>query len=333
LTLHETGTLCWLPEPTAPRCVLTFLRRRGNSRETDQGETTQMDKDIIDTPIIDPNLVSYEKFFDHDWAESTFEAVKNTPLEDAVGALVVAWRSTNGAHILPWLMVESLKRYAHGEVEGSLRYRADYSGKVIKGIVEKLVGMMQYNLNSDQRLALKRAVVRIEQEAHAAVNTAQSQVQFDVAGYWNFLVQSSEFMFCILGTQRINYGSLFFAYEDFVANVIRTKQPTYSSKTDPIKEAFARHIGEPLRDYCWTDAEVDLARLVRNALAHNGGRIGKDLEKYKACFADATGMTTPLLRGDQFNIVGGKIQITPDNTKHLFGILKERVSKIVEELA
>lgn len=292
-----------------------------------------MEKDIIDQPIIDPNLDSYEKFFDHDWSRRIFEAVQKSPLKDAVDALMVAWRSTNGAHLLPWLMVESLKGFAEGEYKGSLQYRADYAGNVVKGIVEKLESRMQYSLKLDQRLALKRVVAKIEEEAHEALKTAQEQFEFDVAGYWNFLIHTSEFPFCILGTQRINYGSLFFAYEDFLANVIRTKEPTYSSKKEQIKVAFARHFGMPLTDYCWNHDEVDLAKLVRHALAHNGGRFGADLEKYKTRFVDATGTPAPLVQGHMFNMVDGKIQITPCNTRHLFGVLKDRVSKMIEDLA
>jgi hypothetical protein len=290
-----------------------------------------MDKNIIDNVLIDPDLNSYEKFFDHVWCKQTFEAVRASPLKDAVNALMMAWRSTNGSHLLPWLMVESLRRYAGGEIEGSLRYRADYAGKVVKGIVAKLEAQMHYSLKPDQRRALRRVVAKIEEEAHQALKTAQAEVQFDVAGYWKSLISTSEFPFCILGTQRINYGSLFFAYEDFLANVIRTKEPTYSSKKEWISVAFARHFGAPLTNYCWDD-EVNLARLVRNALAHNGGRFGSDLENYRPRFVDATGTTNPLLQENQFNLVDGKIQITPRNTSHLFGVLKARVRKIVEEL-
>lgn len=292
-----------------------------------------MENEILDRPLIDQNLDSYRKFFDHDWCRRTFEAVENSPLKEPVGYLMMAWRSTNGAHLLPWLMVESLKGYANGELDGNLRYRESYSGKVIKGVVDKLEGMMRYSLNFDQRQALKRAVARIEKEGYEAVKTARAEVQFDVAGYWNYLIHASEFQFCILGIQRINYGSLFFAYEDFLANVIRTKEPTYSSKKTPIKDAFPKHFGVPLTDYCWNHDEVDLARLVRNALAHNGERFRKDLEKYGTRFVDASGMTSAPILGHQFNLVDGKIQITPDNTTYLFGVLKERVTKIVEELA
>lgn len=293
-----------------------------------------MNKDIIDVPVIDQNLSSYEKFFDHAWCLQIFQAVNGSPLDDAVSSLMMAWRSANGAHVLPSLMVESLKKYARGEVEGSMSYRANYSDKVIKGLVSKLEGMLKYSLKIDQRQALRRAVSRIEKEGYEAVKTAREQVQIDAAGYWNFLVNEPEFQFCILGTQRLNYGSLFFAYEDFIANVIRTKEPTYSSKDkkNPLHVAFPFHFGKPLGDFCWNHDEVDLARLVRNALARNGGRFGKDLEKFGSRFVDATGMTAPLLQGDQFNLVDGKIQITPDNTTYLFGVLKVRVSKIVEDL-
>jgi hypothetical protein len=295
-------------------------------------EIVQTDKDIIDRPLIDQNLDSYEQFFDHRWSEHIFKTVKTSPLNDAVCALLVSWRFTNGAHLLPWLMAHSLKRFAESEGNGSLRFRGEYSSEVVKGIVNKLESRMQYSLKREQRATLKRVVAKIEQEAFEGFKAAQSKAVFPLDGYWKFLIHTSEFQLSILGTQRINYGSLFFAYEDFLANVIRTKEPTYSSKKKPIKDAFADHFGEPLRDYCWSDPEVELAKLVRHALAHNGGRFGADLEKDKTRFEYATRSAEPTLRDDLFILVDGKIQITPGNTKHLFGVLKERVTKIVEEL-
>jgi hypothetical protein len=291
-----------------------------------------MTNDIIENAVIDPNLDSYEKFFDHDWSECMFEAVRNSPLKDAVETVMVAWRSVNGAHLLPWLMIQSLKLFAEGKSEGSLGFRADYSGKVIDALVDKLESRMQFNLKYDQRVILRRVVTQIEREAFEAMKAAQAQCPFDVPGYWRFLAHNTEFSFCILGTQRVNYGSLFFAYEDFLANTIRTREPTYTSKKEPIKDAFPRYFGNSLADFCWNHDEVDLARLVRHTLVHNGGRFGADLQKYEARFLDVTGTSAPLLRGEMFLIVDGKIQIMPCNTRHLFGILKERLTKVVEEL-
>jgi hypothetical protein len=201
-----------------------------------------MENDIIDNAVIDRNLESYRQFFDHDWCKRVFEAVENSPLKDAIDTLMVAWRSANGAHVLPWLLVESLRRFSDGDRDGNLRARATYSGEVIRGIVEKLEARLNYSLDFNQRAQLRCAVTRIEEEAYQAFKTARSAVTFDVAGYWEFLTaDTSEFPFCILGTQRMNYGSLFFAYEDFLANTIRTKEPAYSSKRNPIRDAFARH--------------------------------------------------------------------------------------------
>ena len=289
-----------------------------------------MEKEIIDSAIIDPNLASYEQFFDHSWCKRIFELVDRSPLQAAVDILVVAWRSTNGVHMLPWLMVQSLIRFAEGEFEAALSFRTSYSDTVVQGIVEKLETRLP-GLDFDQRTALRLAVTKIEEEAFQVLKTAKSQVNVEATGYWDLLTHTSEFPFCILGSQHINYGSLFFAYEDFLASTIRTKEPAFSSKSNPIRGAFSKHFGAPLTDYCWNHDEVDLAKLVRHALAHNGGRYGTDLDKYKPRFVDATRTNGLPLRGDLFNIVDGKIQITPCNTKYLFSVLKDRVTRIVEE--
>ena len=143
-----------------------------------------MDKDIIDRPFIDGNFVSYEKFFDHEWCKRIFDAVEISPLADAVNTLIVAWRSTNGAHILPRLMAESLRAFADGGLDGNLRCRANYSDKVVKGLVGKLVERMQYHLNFDQRSALKGAVSKIEEEAHQAQPVGEPIRADDGMGEW-----------------------------------------------------------------------------------------------------------------------------------------------------
>src|SRR5262249_23413528 len=157
--------------------------------------------------LIDPNLNSYQQFFDHGWCKRMFEAVETSPLNDAISTLMLAWRSANGSHMLPGLMAHSLRRFAEGEGNGSFRVRANYSGEVIKGIVSKLESRMHHSLKPEQRATLKRVVTKIEKEAHDDLKTAQSKVEFPLAGYWDFLTHASEFQFSILGTQRINYGS------------------------------------------------------------------------------------------------------------------------------
>lgn len=287
-------------------------------------------KEIVEKILIDPNFNAYEQFFDHAWCERIVGLVKSSPLKAAVEGLMVAWRGTDGVHRLPWIMVKNLQAFADGEFEGQSRHRANYAERIIEGIVETLDYRIQ--LKHDQRVLLKRAIAKIEEEAFQELKAARAQVKMDLAGYWASIIQKSEFQFSLFGAQGTNYGTLFFAYEDFLANVIRTKDPTYTSKNKRIKTQFSKHFGVLLTDFCWNHEEVEIAMLVRHAMAHNGARYGPALDKFKTRFVDATG-TTALLRGNMFNTVNEKIQIMPCNTTYLFGVLKDRVTRIVEELA
>jgi len=298
-----------------------------------------MEDEVIESAIIDPGYDSYKQFFDHDWCKAMFNAVECSPLKAAVQTLLVAWRSTNGAHRLPWLMVHSLKSFADGGIKGQFQFRNSYSEEFINGIVDNIEAAMQPTLGFEQRAILHRVITRLEGEAFERIKAAKSQVVFDVRRYWDLLVQASEFRFSILGTQSLNYGALFFAYEDFLANAIRTKDADYTSKETRIQVAFAQHFGESLRDYCWPNDnavdEIDLSRRIRHTFAHNGGRYRANLDKYKSRFDHATGTNGIKLQGERFVVSkkGSKIQIMPRNTAYLFGVLKDRISKIVEELA
>ena len=103
------------------------------------------------------------------------------------------------------------------------------------------------------------------------------------------MIGNFEFCVSILGAQRLTYPSLFFAYEDFLASTIKAKKdPNYSSKGRNIGLDLKSFSYDTLAAYCWNDAEVDLAGLVRHAVAHNSGRLGAELEKYKVRFVDVT---------------------------------------------
>jgi len=45
------------------------------------------------------------------------ELVGTSLLAAPFDALMVSWRSANGAHLLPWLMAESLRSFADAELK------------------------------------------------------------------------------------------------------------------------------------------------------------------------------------------------------------------------
>lgn len=298
-----------------------------------------MNDGVVGRVVIDQNLSSYEQFFDHTWAYEVYKKVGNTLLKAPLETLILAWRLTDGNHRLPSLMMQMLRSFADGDVNAKIRARDCYIDKVVKAITGKIEKRLP-SLKPHQRIALHKAVAKIEKDEYEALKVVRDQITFDVESFWGRIVPEDEFRFCLLGAQAANFGSLFFAYEDFIANAIRTKDSEFDSKNGSLKGEFARHFGLSLRDYCWPDDkapaanEIDLLRRVRNTLVHNGGKYNDELQKrYSARFFDASGIERPELRGEQFLYTDDKIHITPRNTAYLFSVLKDRVSRIVGEVA
>jgi hypothetical protein len=286
----------------------------------------------IANPVININLSSYRSYIDLDWAKRMLLKTENTKIETAIGDLILSWRFADGVQRLPWLMIESMKSFAIGELNGNMRYRNTYAETVVKGLKDKLASRMETKLKHNQLTSLHRAVAKIEREAFDILNHSKPQAGGFAMQYWKMIIQKHEFQFSVLGSQRMGYCSLFFAYEDFVASVIGTKEKDYNSRKHKIHKAFPKYFGNPLADYCWKHEDVNLARMVRNDLVHNGGRLGKCGEQYPARFVEAKKDSDLLMKPDLFFVSDGKIEVTPWNSRYLFGVLKERVTKIVEQV-
>jgi hypothetical protein len=78
---------------------------------------------------------------------------------------------------------------------------------------------------------------------------------------------------------------------------------------------FRDQFSATLRDSCWSDPKINVARLTRHALVHNGGRLTSDLKK--------------LNHG--LKLHGEDIQIFPAFTKSLYELLKDRVTKFLSD--
>jgi len=139
---------------------------------------------------------------------------------------------------------------------------------------------------------------------------------FETEIVWQTMLKQSEFRLSIWGSQRLSYAAVYYAYEDFLARCYRlsTAQPGYRMGQG-FSQDFRKRYGAGLRDYCWSDFNVNIARLTRHALVHNGGRLTSDLKK--------------LSHG--LRLCGEDIQVFPAFTKCLYELLKDRVSKFLSD--
>lgn len=79
--------------------------------------TKEERKQMFGHMYVDWELDSYRKFFDHEWAERSYELAKGTVLEASVAELVVAWRAAANTHHMPWLMIHMLDAFGEGKAE------------------------------------------------------------------------------------------------------------------------------------------------------------------------------------------------------------------------
>jgi len=122
------------------------------------------------------------------------------------------------------------------------------------------------------------------------------------------------------GSQRIGYGSIYHAYEDFVRQSVAVAKgkPGYGGRRiHTLFRDMALHFGKRVADDRLASRHVREARLVRNALAHHGG---KETAQLKAL-------------GHHLAVEQGMLQIMASDTRALLDLLQRRAYRLVEAAA
>jgi hypothetical protein len=275
-----------------------------------------MSDDIIQTIVVDDRLESYKTFFDPAWATNLGGLVRDTKLDLPFGNLCVNWKAAANTCVLPWLMCTSVAEFSVGFTMG----REPFAAQVIDACARRLPDEMP-SLSNMRRKEMREAIRRIGTELNTVLAQQAHEFTVDADQMWTVFmngVAAHEFRLSIWGSQRISCGALYHAYENFVREAVGLALGVANYKAGHISvflKDCARSLGKPIADYCLADADVQTARLVRNALAHNGGTETSQLQKV------AHGI----------RVEDGKLQIMAPDTRRLFDLLKVRVSKLAEE--
>jgi hypothetical protein len=210
-------------------------------------------------------------------------------------------------------MVQNLKGFAVGMSKAYDPMALQF----VAVVADKLSARMSTDLRHMQKKDLEANLQLLLAETKANRDKAVMEASgFDVEGYWQEALANSEFQLSLWGSQRLCYGGLYYAYEDFLLRVFKLVKadPNYRIQ-DKFSKDFADAFGVPLRDYCWSDQKVLAARFVRHALVHAGGRETKDVKGVK----------------HGIKVADGELQIMAPNTVALFCLLKDRALKLTEE--
>jgi len=273
---------------------------------------------MMDTPmrqiINDPNLTSYRGFMDYGWAKAVGEQSAGTILEYPVFDLTMSWKGSSNAFAMPLLMVQ-----------GSTSFWTSYSTthcdqSMVFAIIQKLGQRLcdEVEFTNMKQREVKAALDRIVREAAHAEEVARAAFVFPTDELWNSYKQpgSAEFHLILWTSQRLCFSSLIHAYEFFVQDVLRIK----GGKSDSWRPHFEdlvfdmkQHLGDSIADDCLNHPDITSAKLVRNSLAHNGGKETDNLKGKHGI------RTCP----------DGRLLIWPEDNRKLFNLLKDRASKII----
>lgn len=273
-------------------------------------------QNILKVPIyVDDRISSYENFFENDWAnEMNNIAMGSKKLGNALLDLFVDWRGASNVTHLPRQLIEHIKSFHDGFVN-SQRPSSDLLNLSV-ALTQRL-GRDFPELNSLDPALQRRIQERIVKIGYEIQASAQyTPIVLPLEEIWRHYIGNQSYALTIWSSQRIVYIEVYNAYESFLAQCMRIALRMNSYR---IENGFAREFesifGPALLSNCWSRNEVFTIKQARHCLSHSGGKINDKLLKAK----------------HNFKVVDKILQITPNDTKAAYHILKECVKAVLQQ--
>lgn len=273
--------------------------------------------DIQRNTYVESRLESYKGFFDRHWKHELLALAKGTKIQGIAFDLARNWEAASNARALPWVLIKCLEVAEHCAIDDfePMEFRK------IQILASKLVSKMESRGEKMQpmfRKKLQDAVNEIDQEFTEALRQLKNDTHESRENHWDVLLGEESFHSSVWGSERTCYGSIYYGYEWFLKECVRLKRGEAEYRVGrEFKGDFKDAFGETLAALCWTDQQVNIARLARSVLVHNGGRITEKLSR----------------QPHPFRIEEGELQISATVTTELFHLLKDKVLELTRAVA
>jgi hypothetical protein len=159
--------------------------------------------------LIDRNYDSYQSFFDHNWAQGIDRLVAGTPLALVVFDLCAAWKAAANTHRLPWLMFHLFQSFSVKFLQARESIGSLYVGELTQRLPAEMGGLRHM-----QRKQLEALLQRIYEEVRNKPDKAVGEFVLDKL--WDRMLPDFEFHASLWASQRLCFGAIYFAYEDFL---------------------------------------------------------------------------------------------------------------------
>lgn len=276
-----------------------------------------MDDEPLRNLTFDHNFTNYRPFFDHGWATTIVQIAHGTPVFNAVFDLSLNLKAASNTHAMPFLMVQSLQNFWEGMKSEEIG--RTFAPTLVRHISQRLTQEVQFT--HTKRRDVQKALDKLASEALTADEVSKS-TYLSVEDIWSGYTTpgkpgSAEFLLILYGSQRFCYGSMVHAYENFIREVLCTKNgqdENWRPNVDAMSKEIGKYFGTSVAGQCIDDAKIRAAIEVRHALAHRGGRENDKTRKVQ----------------HGLDVVDGRLQILAADNRVLFELLKERALLLVQ---
>jgi hypothetical protein len=268
-----------------------------------------MADDLIAFLSCDSRLDSYASFFDHDWVKVFQDSTDKSLLKRAGFILCRDWKGIALSSRMSWMMVKSLEWFQTTVWE----YKTPAPKMMMKALVEHVTKDGTLRLMAKQKLV--SSVEALYKQLDEEMRKAGPPMDRDAI--WQKYLEVGEMKWALWASQWLAYGAIYFSYENFLRTAVSVakKKPDYRArKSEILKRDFSKVFGSNLAEECIDDQPIQIARMVRNCIAHNGGEETADLKE----------------KHHSIRVEHGYLQIFPEDVHGLYLGLKALVLKVAD---
>lgn len=239
-----------------------------------------MNNSLVKRFTVTEDLEAYQGFFDSQWATEQLERVKPLQYKKPLFDLLVAWRGTSYAREMPVMALNSVT----SSVDSALRLYPTLGVRLIDALKLRLEqSLVMDPLTPRQKHLLKLDLEGLRAQVQHTLNT--NKIALDRKALWKAVVDHADMKLSLAKSEESAYLALYYSYEVFLTNCVgialgRSDYKWYKART--FEKDLSQATSSRACDFCWRDDIVTKARLVRNALLHNGGRISDELERFRS---------------------------------------------------
>jgi len=262
----------------------------------------------------DPDIASYAGYLPDDWVREKIEPIAvGTVLERLLLDLAMGWRCASYTAQMPATSIRAM----HAAALGRSKFVSPDSSIVAfsQQIIAKLAGRVpELFENSKLRARCVAELVTISAEFRDRAEAVKNEITIEPV--WTEFMNDVAFRISLWASQRVAFLAFYNAYEAFIVDCLKIGTETsklQSIDKAPFYAALRNGLTKDISTPCWFHSEINIARLVRHALSHNGGRETAKLKE----------------QHHQIEVIDGELQIVPGDIHRMMRRLRMGVEEVI----